>query len=63
MDTASGPAAGDGLTGPATASVLAYRLRSGRDGTRFFCGMGVCMECEGDVDGRITRLCLEPSLP
>jgi predicted molibdopterin-dependent oxidoreductase YjgC len=26
-----------------------------------FCGMGVCMECEVDIDGRRLRACLEPA--
>lgn len=54
------PAPRDGLDRPAAPSVLARRLSTGRDGTRFFCAIGVCMECEEEVDGRITRLCLEP---
>lgn len=26
--------------------------------TRFFCAMGVCLECEIEIEGRIVRTCL-----
>ena len=63
MTTAmTGPTPEDGLTLPAAPSVLARRLRGEGDGTRFFCAIGVCMECEEeDAGGRVIRICLEPS--
>lgn len=30
---------------------------------RAFCGIGVCMECETEVDGRIVRACLVEGSP
>lgn len=61
--TGTGRTSGDGLTEPAAPSMLARRLRAEHSGTRFFCGMGVCLECEEEVHGRIVRLCLESSRP
>ncbi len=51
-------------TGP---SLLAEAMREGRVLTapsgsdrapRAFCGIGVCMECETEIEGRIVRACL-----
>lgn len=48
-------------------SLLAAALRDGTGLTtpegatrppRPFCGIGVCLECETEVDGRVVRACL-----
>lgn len=64
MDTAKTAAPTAARRGP---SLLAQAMREGRAlpapsgsdrAPRAFCGIGVCLECETELDGRIVRACL-----
>lgn len=64
MDTTPDVTPTVGRRGP---SLLAEAMRSRRTlpapagsdrAPRAFCGIGVCMECETEIDGRVVRACL-----
>jgi aerobic-type carbon monoxide dehydrogenase small subunit (CoxS/CutS family) len=57
--TQSGGRRGPSLLAEAMREQRALPTPSGSDGApRAFCGIGVCMECETEIDGRIVRACL-----